>query len=190
MANSSSYYESLLNDFEHQSIGFTGAQSEALAQRQGVSGVSAGGQMQPGVGGPSCGISASSDGGSDYFASFAMPQSVAVPERVDAPVRASLTGADTQEGKGLAGRVRDLFGGQSRQRAARGAASAGRAASWLLFSDGSIARFLRTVAIIAVLALVLWNARYAIGDVLVGIASTLGPIALVVYVIYRMIRIR
>lgn len=190
MANSSSYYESLLNDFEHQSIGFTGAQGDALAQRQGVGGVSAGGQMQPGGGGSSCGISAPSDGGSDYFASLATPQSVAVPECVDAPVRASLTGADAQEGKGLAGRARDLLGGQGRQRAARGAASAGRAASWLLFSNGSIARFLRTVAIIAVLALVLWNARYAIGDVLVEVVSTLGPIALVVYVIYRMIRIR
>ena len=188
MANSSSYYESLLNDFEHQSIGFTGAQSEALAQRQGVSGVSAGGQLQPGVGGPSCGISASSDGGSDYFASFAMPQSVAVPERVDAPVRASLTGADTQEGKGLAGHARDLLDSRSRHRAARGTASALRVIPWLFFSNGAVARFLRTVLIVAVLAAVLWSARYAIGDAIIGLVSTLGPLALVAYCIYRIIR--
>lgn len=190
MANSSSYYESLLNDFEHQSIGFTGAQSEALAQRQGVSGVSAGGQLQPCVGGPSCGISASSDGGSDYFASFAMPQSVAVPERVDAPVSIGPTSAGSQGKRGLAGRARDLLDERHRHRSTHGASSASRVIPWFLFSQGAVARFLRTVLIVAVLAFALWNARYAIGDALIGIIATFGPIALIVYVIYRMIRIR
>ena len=192
MSNSStSYYESLLSDFENQSNSFANAQSGTLIQHQDAGGVAVGGRTQSGAAEAPLGASATSGGGVDFFASFGGQQSTAVPERVDAPVNISSASVDSQgrQGRrGLASRARDLLDERRRYRSTRSASSATRVIPWFLFSQGSVARFLRTVLIVAVLAVVLWNARFAIGDALVGLVSTLGPIALVVYCIFRIIR--
>lgn len=189
MSNSStSYYESLLSDFENQSNGFANAQSGTLIQHQDASGVAVGGRAQSSTAEAPLGASATSGGGVDFFASFAGRQSAVVPERVDAPAIISPASGDSQGRRGLASRARDLLDERRRYRSTRSSSSATRVIPWFLFSQGSVARFLRTVLIVAVLAVVLRNARFAIGDALVGLVSTLGPIALVVYGIYRIIR--
>lgn len=187
MSHGTSYYESLLRDFERQPNSFTDAQGAALVQQQEARSIAPGGRTQTGAAGSPLGSEASG-GGMDFFASFSGQQSIAVPERVDAPASVGARNSGSQQGRGLMSRVRDLLDSRSRHRAARGTASALRVIPWLFFSNGAVARFLRTVLIVAVLAAVLWSARYAIGDAIIGLVSTLGPLALVAYCIYRIIR--
>lgn len=188
MSHGTSYYESLLRDFERQPNSFTDAQGGALVQQRDASNVAPDGRLQTRAVSSPLGASEASGGGMDFFASFSGQQSIAVPERVDAPASVGALDSGPQQGRGLRSRVRDLLDSRSRHRAARGTASALRVIPWLFFSNGAVARFLRTVLIVAVLAAVLWSARYAIGDAIIGLVSTLGPLALVAYCIYRIIR--
>lgn len=188
MSNGTSYYESLLRDFECQPNGSIDVQGGALVQQRDARNVAPDGRLQTGAVGSPLGASEASGGGMDFFASFSGSQSIAVPERVDAPASVGALDSGSQQSGGLRSRVRDLLDSRSRHRAAGGTASALRVIPWLLFSNGAVARFLRTVLIVAVLAAILWSARYAIGDVIIGLVSTLGPLALVAYCIYRIIR--
>lgn len=188
MSHGTSYYESLLRDFERQPNDSIDAQEGALVQQQDAYSIASGGRTQTGAVGSSLGASEASGGGMDFFASFSGQQSIAVPERVEAPASVGALDSGPQQGRGLRSRVRDLLDSRSRHRTARGTASALRVIPWLFFSNGAVARFLRTVLIVAVLAAVLWSARYAIGDAIIGLVSTLGPLALVAYCIYRIIR--
>lgn len=182
------YYESLLSDFEGRANGASGAQNDAFGQRTAAGGAVAGSQAPSSVREHPITASVIPDVGDDFFASFTDQTDVAVPERVEAPAGIAQARIDTQVDEELDRRARELRNERRRQRVADGASAAGRGISWLFGSTGPIARFIRVCLAVFAIAVVLWLLRDLIVGGFMWVLSTIVPIALVIYVCYRLIR--